>query len=116
MPTTRDHTCPVRTLISPIRRMGASLESVSGNAIGNPWLKLWDRTSVMIIPIPIERTIVLLMSTSPRFFITFWNNGAEMRLMRTEETIPARIPRSRLSPVARRTTQTMYMENTTTCG
>ncbi len=60
--------------------------------------------------------MVLLMSTSPRFFITFWKSGAEARLRRMEEAIAARAPRRRLFPVIRRTTQVIYMEKTTTWG
>ena len=70
----------------------------------------------MIMPMPMERTMVLLMSTSPRFFITFWKSGAETRLITIEEATPARMPRTRLFPVAFSTTQVMYMEKTTTCG
>ena len=87
----RDHTCPATTLIRPTRKSGASLDRLSGNAIARPWLKECDRTSVMIIPMPMERTMVLLMSTSPRLAMTFWNSGAETRLSATEETTPARI-------------------------
>ena len=116
IPTARDHTCPETTLIRPTRMSGSSLARLSGNAMARPWLKEWDSTSVMIIPIPIERTIVLLMSTSPLFAMTFWNRGADTRLSATEEATPASMPSTKLSPVSRRTTQAMYMENTTTWG
>ena len=60
---------------------GASLAQAVGKRDRQPLSKVWESTSVMIIPIPMERTIVLLMSTSPLFTITFWNSGAETMLM-----------------------------------
>ena len=103
-------------LISPTRSSALPPASASGKAMGWPLLKPWDSTSVMIMPMPIESTIVLLMSTSPRLAITFWKSGAETRLSTIEEATPASAPSSRLLPVRPRTTQMMYMEKTTTWG
>ena len=47
-------------------------------------LKPCDSTSVMIMPMPMDTTMVELMSTSSRFFMIFWNRGAVARLMATE--------------------------------
>ena len=116
MPTPRDQTWPTCTLISPSRTMGVMLERLSGNATGRPSLKEWESTSVMIIPIPMERTMVALMSTSPLLDMTFWNRGAEARFRTMEEATPAAIPRTRLFPVSWSTLHVMYMENTTTWG
>ena len=103
-------------LMNPLFTMDVLEDSDSGKEIGSPWLKVCESTSVRIIPIPMESTIVALMSTDPRFCITFWNSGAERRFRPTEDSTPARIPSARLFPVACSTTHVMYIENTTTCG
>ena len=61
-------------------------------------------------------TMVALISTWSRLAITFWNRGADTRLIPTEVSTPASTPRTRLFPVAPSTSHVTYMENTTTWG
>ncbi len=71
MPTARDRTWPETMLIRPRRAIGLSPARLSGNATGSPSLNVWESTSVMIIPMPMDRTMVALMSTWDRFSMTF---------------------------------------------
>jgi len=98
-PTAREATCPDSRLISPKRNRATSPTSCLGKEIGRPLLKPCESTSVMIMPMPMDTTIVELMSTSSRFFMIFWNRGAEARLMATEAPTAASTARGMELPV-----------------
>ena len=103
IPTARDHDLPGEDADQPDAAGAALLaESASGKAMGRPLLKVWDSTSVMIMPMPMESTMVLLMSTSPRFchHLLEQRRGDEVE-QRSEEAIAGERPRgARLFPVS----------------
>jgi hypothetical protein len=70
---------------------------------------------MMSIPMPMDTTMVALMSTAPRFPMTCWKTGAEIILTARADSIAAAIPAAML-PDHCMTSQAAYIENTTAAG
>ena len=115
-PTARAATCPVIRLIRPMRKRGSPPDMEGGKAMGRPLLNPWESTSVMIMPMPKDKTMVVLISTSSRFFMILENSGAETMFKNTDEATAAKRASNILFPLHCNTSQAVYMEKITTWG